>query len=765
MNFAKLKIQSVFNLRNAIMVPDTAAAEPVHRDSVAALYLELFSLGFRLNADAYAGIQRMTASNFNDTSKIILDEIYTRLGMHVRYNVLYKGFPKCVPDFDTYNFLRFCSVLHLEFGVADDVEKLACGHAVDGNLLSAETFGACPVCQMSTDTRLIEDGGAIFKNMNNRLQYLKSRKTKLLDVGAATEQTFDVMVSNVMASKSSISPEDQQLLTVAFANFSKTKLGALLPQEFCFKEVLAQCVFEYANRFTRHDTVDAFGAHITTAKDVLRIAKEFRDRPLKKVDADYTVEDGVTNKDGVKTRVKYKMTNDQRKLIANLLDRITNPEEDMIRDRMDWVHLNKAVHFGQFKSKFPNAFAATDRLFNRPETIQTYEAVYEALLVGTDTAKLVKHLKQRPGFFARTLHSVLRKHEDKAHTVLNAFEKVGSDASMRVLVSLHDLYKSELNDFHDRVYVDSETNKTKMIETPRVPLLEKTNRKASEVVDRAINAKLKFDNGLSQVLIDPVLKQYKLPMKMRDVAESKEKRARGSVVTVEPGATVRTFIYWHENEAVDCVDLDLSVTLYDETLTNIVEESSFYDMNQKGYSMTHSGDIQSAPNGASEIVDIDLQKALTNGARYALMFVNSYSGAAFSSFEAFAGVQTGDNLGAKVKINPLNVETRFDLSGSARAVVAVLIDLKENQIIHGNLASDHMVCGTNYDARNTNTIIGQFLINEAKCNMSMYDYLERFAKANGAEVVNTAQPDVGYDYVFDYTTSQNIDEFNAKWLQ
>lgn len=765
MNFTEFKTQTVFKQRNAILVPENQSSNLVDPDVVSALYLELFSLGFRLTGEAYDGILRMSKASFKRASNLILGEVHSRLGLNVQYNVLYKGFPESVPDFDTYNFLRFCSILGNEFGLTSDRETLECGHAVYGEYLSSENFGACPVCQMASDTRLQTDGGAFYKNIDERLKFLKHKKIKVIDVGVGTDATFDEIVGNVMASKSSISMGDQQLLTVAFANLSKDKLDSLIPEQFGFKEVLVQCVAEYARRFTRKETLSTFGKHISTAKDVLRLAKEFRDRPLKTVDADYTVEDGFLNKDGVKTRVKYKLTNGQRKLIVSFLDKVDNACEDMITDRMEWVHLNKSVHFGQFKNKYPNAFKVTDRVFNHPETVQTYESIYEALLVGDQTPKLINHLKLRPGVFARVLHSVLRKHEAHTDDILGAFEKVAPEASMRVLVSLNNLFQSELNHYHDRIYVDAETSKVKMIESARTSLPEAINQKAYDVVSNAINAKLKQPETLTAVVIDPILKQYKMPLKLRDVGEGKEKRERGSVVSVDQGNTVRAYIYWHENETSDRVDLDLSVELYDETFSTHIEESSFGYHNQVDGCMTHSGDIQSAPNGASEMVDIDVTEARAKGARYALVFVNSYAGASFASFEAFAGIQSGDNLGGQHKINPLKVETRFELTGSARSAVAVIYDLEKGEIIHGDMGADSVVGGAVGDYRGPNVICGQFLLNEAKTAMSMYEYLERFAKANRAEVVEKTQPDIKYDYVFDYSTTQNIDEFNSKWLQ
>ena len=760
------KTEILFKLRNCILVPTNKNRVVVDPDLVAAFYLELYSLGFRLTSAAYDGLLNMSASQFKSTAQIVRDDIIKRHGLGVNYNVLYKGFPESVPDFDRYTFYRIVTLITEVFEtVQDEGERLQCGHLVHGPLLNANEFGACPVCQFSDD-QLTEDGAAAYKDVENRLEFLRSNNIKIVDVDAASDATFNEVVTNLMASKSPLGEDEQAVLNTVFQTLPQAELDALVPPAFGFKEILAQCVVLYGNRFSNEDTIRVFGAHITTAPDVLRIAKEFRDRPLKTQGADYSVEDGFINKDGMLTRVKFKLSNRQRKLIVSLLDRIDNPCPDMVGDRMDWVHLNKCVHFGQFKKKFPNAFEACRRLFDAPDTIRTYESHYESLLVSTDTTKLIGLLTQRPGFFARVLHAVLRKHHDNADEVLKVFEEVASDVPMRTLIVLRNLFSSELRQGgRPRVYVNPTTGKCKIIDMPRDSLPDDLNRKASDALKRVIERKMKRPDGLTRVLIDPVLKNFKVPLKLRDVSAAKEKRERGSTVPVKHGKTVRAFVYWHEpDESSGPIDLDLSVTLYDRNFDTVIETSSYYYMNRDGSSMTHSGDIQSAPSGASEMVDIDIDKARNKGARYALLYVNTYTNHSFDSFEAFVGIQSGKNLGGHEKINPNDVEIRFDLTGSALSNVAAIYDLVKGRIIYGNLATDAEAYTNVGDADYNTKTMGGFLINEAETGMSMYEYFELFAKVNGAKVVNQSEPDVKYDYVFDYRTSQNIDEFNSQWL-
>lgn len=87
------------------------------------------------------------------------------------------------------------------------------------------------------------------------------------------------------------------------------------------------------------------------------------------------------------------------------------------------------------------------------------------------------------------------------------------------------------------------------------------------------------------------------------------------------GNTVRCFIWWKDGQSR--TDLDLSAVALNE---NHMHKCSIAYYNLRELGGYHSGDITSAPNGASEFIDIDIEKFLKLGIKYVLISVNSFTG-------------------------------------------------------------------------------------------------------------------------------------------
>ena len=99
----------------------------------------------------------------------------------------------------------------------------------------------------------------------------------------------------------------------------------------------------------------------------------------------------------------------------------------------------------------------------------------------------------------------------------------------------------------------------------------------------------------------------------------------------------------------------------------------------------HSGDITSAPRGASEFIDIDIAKASAK-ARYLAMNLYVYSGPDFSEHEvAFAGWMMRDAINNNEIFEPKTVKQRVSLTGDSRNAIPVIFDLKERKAIWTDL--------------------------------------------------------------------------------
>jgi ABC-type glutathione transport system ATPase component len=91
---------------------------------------------------------------------------------------------------------------------------------------------------------------------------------------------------------------------------------------------------------------------------------------------------------------------------------------------------------------------------------------------------------------------------------------------------------------------------------------------------------------------------------------------------------------------------------------NYTDILSYYNL--KEFGGCHSGDIVDAPNGASEFIDVNLEKLRQNGVRYIVMTINSYTHQPFCDLpECFAGWMSRQNANSGEIFEPKTVADRM----------------------------------------------------------------------------------------------------------
>lgn len=98
----------------------------------------------------------------------------------------------------------------------------------------------------------------------------------------------------------------------------------------------------------------------------------------------------------------------------------------------------------------------------------------------------------------------------------------------------------------------------------------------------------------------------------------------------------------------------------------------------------HSGDFTSAPppDGASEFIDVDLEKALELGYRYVAMDVPAYDGPTFLHHDqCFAGFMLRKEATSGEIFGPASVLSKFDITHDGKPTVLCLFDIKTRQMI------------------------------------------------------------------------------------
>lgn len=170
---------------------------------------------------------------------------------------------------------------------------------------------------------------------------------------------------------------------------------------------------------------------------------------------------------------------------------------------------------------------------------------------------------------------------------------------------------------------------------PYVGLSYQANTQLStlQVLANCITQKLKNTKKWKQIWIDPELSNLVIPIQNRKLSDGLLNIARGSKVSLKDqnAPVLRLFVYWHQT--LQGTDLDLSV-MY---LNSEFAYSGHIGWNNYGTdsAVIHSGDVQDAPYGASEFVDIHVNKIqATKEQRYLLPAIVRYRGESFQTLQS-----------------------------------------------------------------------------------------------------------------------------------
>ena len=305
--------------------------------------------------------------------------------------------------------------------------------------------------------------------------------------------------------------------------------------------------------------------------------------------------------------------------------------------------------------------------------------------------ELLDLLKSNPGMYARRLVELLRKTktlETGAELVLDGFSEIAPRVSTRVLVEIWNLMQVPAGRTDGAPKWKAVTLASgKTVPLP-VTIMDDVTRDQALRIQSVIEKSLEGRNkGLDWILgVDPDTR-YAMPLSTRFASGGKT-AGRGTRVKLDgynaedPDLTIRMFVHWRDrgNTVDDRVDLDLSTVVASDDLESC--ESVWYG-DLRNSSMTHSGDLTSAPNGACEYIDVNVGNTLERGWRYVIPTVHSYTGQTFDTIpEAFAGVMFHHGDAQKGEIfDATTVRSRFDLDKQATNTVPFVFDLKTGELI------------------------------------------------------------------------------------
>lgn len=389
---------------------------------------------------------------------------------------------------------------------------------------------------------------------------------------------------------------------------------------------------------------------------------------------------GLSNGDiSLADNTRFKLTRAERRRIYVLLNTIltkdANKEQDLVMHTEAWKRLSRTLHIRELGSDTDAAVVALDRLA-KGKVVGFNSLVENAVATFSlgDTNSL-NVLKARPGVFARRVAELDRKSDSDA--VVKAFGEIAPEVSTNVLVSMYNRFNGPV--FKDANYVPvrgkSRSSSTGMIRNTYL----KRNSKMVTAIKRGLTSK----NTGEKVFIKNG-EGVAVPMGLRSASSGMRQIGRGSRIPMEDKSTVRLFMHWRNIDKdgyYGNVDLDISATLWNEDFSDT--QSVWYgNLRSKGLKAYHSGDITSAPHGAAEFIDIDVESALKSGMRYVTLSVISYSGQKLSDVpEAWAGVMMREKPKSGEIFEPSTVTHRYDLTAQSRSSVPLIFDLKTKEMI------------------------------------------------------------------------------------
>lgn len=534
---------------------------------------------------------------------------------------------------------------------------------------------------------------------------------KIIELGNKDE--FNAIFTKLLNSKTSMSDADKSDIQWFIKTYN-SKVYLLTPDKIPLKENVAY----YVGCLLKNDVTNAeqeLLKHSKTATDILRIATALSDGDI-----------------SLAENTKFKsFSKRNRKLLLTALETIGSITEDMLRYQNRWKRLGEKLHPFEYKNKFPKCFEAFDIIRNG-KAFETFNSKVEKGLMDKDLSNLTTLLISRPGEFARRLDKLIRL-TDNPKEVINIFSNIAESVSTPVLLQVLTHFKNRNKSKELRVFFPKgNVGKVKAIDY-NLPII---NRDVCDeivlIVEKALVSKFSKYKPLGKVYLDEKLKNYTVPFAMRSASKALKTIARGSKIALPDGNTIRFFIYWKDGNSR--TDLDLSALALD-TDSRFKTTIAYYNLKDLGG--YHSGDITSAPDGASEFIDIEISACLKQDIRYMLMSVNSFTNQPYCDLPyCFAGFMVRQFANSGEIYEPLTVENKFDLTASSRVAIPLIIDLYERKVIWVDLSLKRNLSTVNnvHNNLSSTTIINKSMTILEKPNL--YDLLDLHIKARGEKTLD-----------------------------
>lgn len=704
----------VFINDNDMLKSLSGAAGEKNKQIVATMNKNIEVFGYTMSEALFDKLVHMKAKSHEVVYDILVNGLKEITGADKVYNPMYPNFPESVMKKDDFE-LYFNAIVH---------------YWSFGTLLP-------------------------YEEKEERAPLFNTAKVKVLEAGSFND--LNDIFNNLCASKTSLSKNDVDDMI-----FILNSVKVTLPDEIPFKENVA-CVC----RLLVDTGVDTDGSlckkYVKTATDILRLITAMSDGDV-----------------SLAENTKFRnLKRSERRIIMNLLAGCGNAAEDMNRYAGRWIRVGEKLHPGEFAkneryTKVVQAFG----VIRNDGKIQSFAGKVDAAVASGDVNAVVSLLKKRPGEFARRIDFLLRTFDKDADrkTVIMGFASVAKDVSSTVLLQVREHFINKLNGNDDmRVFFPKgnlarsyyvKNNKTETVS-------EDAMKMVIAVCESALVNIYGNREFLGKVYIDEALKNYTVPFSLRSAGKTMTAVSRGSRIAIDDSAKIiRPFIWW-TNTKDNIIDVDLSIAVFADDW-NCLEHVSYSNLKSSRFGICHSGDITNGGpvdgEGVAEFIDLDIEKALSAGARYAVFNVYNFSNENFSKMEHAAfGFMTRNDMKIGEIFEPSTVKQRMDLASATTTCIPVIFDLKERVFVWCDMAltADHVRAGyggINVESNLPSVVVTCKAIVDVK-KPNLYDLFTFNATARGVITDNPDEADIrfGLDDNCDVKPS-DIDVIVGKYL-
>lgn len=582
----------------------------------------LASVGFKLSAELLERLSGLSEAAVLHTARRTLRTVSEMVGDHVRHNTYFIDFPANVPDTEEFWTRCVAQALGDEKSRQGVLTQLAHGVL---DLLSLPTYGR----YQHTYEEMLAAQDELIASAGDRVTVLHLGR----DLDAELTDLY-------LALAGSTTPLGEDDLRDLKALAERCALGPQ-PEAIPVREIRA--VVNEARVGAGADLL------LDTVTDVLRLACALSG-------GDVTLQEPTPFRS---------LSRPVRRALLAGLDAViaANPAKlaDVHAYREPFKRLGERLHPHEYP-RWPHA-ADVFAVARGEKEARSFDSRVDKLLDEFDVLGAVKLLESAPGRLFRALDLLLRIAADQTErdAVVAAAVRVAPEVAGRVVLSVREhFHNRERETGAPRIFVNRRARAWVTPDhRPTVPAADRDRLIAA--LDAELRRRLPAPGRL---LVDPDVLDVALPLSGRATAAGLGVLPRGSVSAVD-GERLRFFVYWKEKERRTDYDLSALLLHPDYSTDTWLSYTSLTAVGGR-----HSGDITEAPDGASEFIDLSLDRVRST---FIVPQVNIYAGESFEEAEeSFFGFMLRDDDQKGRPFEPRTVRTKSELRGVGRVALPLV---------------------------------------------------------------------------------------------